>query len=52
VGRKKKKKVVRLLDKLHKIYDADCALQAAGQKKLTDYEFEVYSPDLDESLSL
>ena len=49
--RKKKKKVVRLLDRLHKIYLQDCKLEADGQKKLTGYGFTVYTPDLDESLS-
>ena len=40
--------VLLLLDKLHWIYKADCALQAEGQKKLTSYGFTIIQDDKDD----
>ena len=43
--RKKKKRVVRLLDSLHRIFVRDSALEAEGQKKLTSYGFTIAPPE-------
>ena len=46
--RKKKKRVIRLLDSLHRIFVRDNDLAAEHHKKLTDYGFSVTTQD-DES---
>ena len=44
--RKKQKKMVALLDKLHRLYKRDCVLQAEGQKKLTSYDFYIIEREM------
>ncbi len=45
MGQKEKKKMVKFLDILHKIYLYDCELQAEGQQKLTAYGFLITRTD-------
>lgn len=42
--RKRKKKMIRILDSLHQVYVQDCKLAAERQQKLTDFGFTIIAP--------
>ena len=44
--RKRKKKTVAQLDRLHRQYKQECQLQAEGQKKLTAYDFYIIENEM------
>jgi len=50
--RKRKRRVIRLLRSLHRIFVRDSALAAENQKRLTDYGFEIIPRDEDTESSI
>ena len=45
-NRVKQKRMVAILDRLHRLYKEDCVLQAEGQKKLTSYDFYIVEREM------